>query len=737
MVISAIKSPGVYVNEVSIFPPSVAQVPTAIPAFIGYTEKAEKTNSETLLRTPWKIGSMLEFELYFGKGPKVVFDATTGSGVELDANNQVVKADNKQDYFLYGSLQLYFANGGGECYIISVGRYTDTITFGTNTTGMLGGLDALSEVDEPTMIVFPDAVSLFPISDFYKLQQVALKQCGALMDRVAVLDIVKADDKITLRDKIREFRDSIGMSDLKYGAVYAPWLKVGIKKDVRYRDLKGQIVKAGTTVKIKLDTLVKNLSAFDTTEIKDIITALDEITSDNNFIEKAIKDSLKATNNASIRPAGFSSTDNLPSLESAFDLAFQSVNTLAIEAQIMPDGTAKRDKIDDEVAPELFKLLQQLINIIGFIDSFSYYNPATAISNIEVIVNMYKSLEIDSALPSPMPAPPNPGAPIAIPAGTFNSKFKEVQDWFVTLTTTRAIAQDFGSLATLITYYTPKTYVLPVGASNPVLLASGSIPAAGNANDNTRIDNLIDTASKFRVLFKYFHDRVNSIQIYGQTVEKLKEDSLLKMWSVYKGIVDSVNNSLTVLPPSGAMAGIYARVDNERGVWKAPANVSVTYATGTLVNITDAVQDGMNVDVDAGKSVNAIRSFSGKGVMVWGARTLAGNDNEWRYISVRRFFNMVEESVKKSTYWAVFEPNDANTWLKVKSMIENFLTLQWRQGALAGAKPEEAFFVEVGLNKTMTFVDVLEGRMIVKIGMAAVRPAEFIILEFSHKIQTS
>ena len=98
---------------------------------------------------------------------------------------------------------------------------------------------------------------------------------------------------------------------------------------------------------------------------------------------------------------------------------------------------------------------------------------------------------------------------------------------------------------------------------------------------------------------------------------------------------------------------------------------------------------------------------------------------------------MVEESVKKSTSWAVFEPNDANTWVKVKSMIENFLTLLWRQGALAGAKPDDAFFVEVGLNKTMTYIDILEGRMIVKIGMAAVRPAEFIILEFSHKIQVS
>jgi uncharacterized protein len=147
--------------------------------------------------------------------------------------------------------------------------------------------------------------------------------------------------------------------------------------------------------------------------------------------------------------------------------------------------------------------------------------------------------------------------------------------------------------------------------------------------------------------------------------------------------------------------------------------------------------DELNIDTVAGKSINAIRAFSGKGTLVWGARTLAGNDNEWRYVSVRRFFNMVEESVKKSTYWAVFEPNDANTWTKVRGMIENYLTQKWREGALAGATTKDAFFVRCGLGVTMNAQDILEGRMNVEIGMAVVRPAEFIILKFSHKLQTS
>ena len=142
------------------------------------------------------------------------------------------------------------------------------------------------------------------------------------------------------------------------------------------------------------------------------------------------------------------------------------------------------------------------------------------------------------------------------------------------------------------------------------------------------------------------------------------------------------------------------------------------------------------MDVTAGKSVNAIRAFTGKGTLVWGARTLAGNDNEWRYVNVRRFFIFVEESVKKAIEPFVFEANDANTWVRVQAMIENFLTL-WRQGALQGVKPEHAFYVAVGLGKTMTALDILEGRMIVEMGMAVVRPAEFIILRFSHKMAES
>ena len=202
---------------------------------------------------------------------------------------------------------------------------------------------------------------------------------------------------------------------------------------------------------------------------------------------------------------------------------------------------------------------------------------------------------------------------------------------------------------------------------------------------------------------------------------------------LYRAVVDKVSAQRLELPPSGAVAGVYATTDASRGVWKAPANYSLNGVIEPVAKLDSEDQGDFNVEPN-GKSINVIRGFFGKGVLVWGARTLAGNDNEWRYINVRRFFNFAEESIKKSTYWAMFETNDANTWVRVKAMIENWLTEQWRGGALQGAKPEQAFTVKCGLGSTMSPQDILEGRLNVEVGMAVVRPAEFIILRFSHKL---
>jgi uncharacterized protein len=195
-----------------------------------------------------------------------------------------------------------------------------------------------------------------------------------------------------------------------------------------------------------------------------------------------------------------------------------------------------------------------------------------------------------------------------------------------------------------------------------------------------------------------------------------------------------LQNQLEMLMPvAPAMVGIYASIDDTFGVWKAPANTSVTDAVDVEQQVSAFDQGGLNVDPVTGMSINAIRSFPGRGpAIVWGARTLAGNDNEWRYISVRRFFFMVEQSIKDALEPFVFETNDVNTWTKVTAMISTYLTELWRQGALMGTTTKDAFVVQVGLGITMTQQDVLDGRMIVLIQLAVVRPAEFIVLQFEQ-----
>jgi len=451
------RTPDVYVEEISVFPPSVAEVETAIPAFIGYTEKAAKVAPGDLLNKPTKIYSLKEFESWYGlpEDDAIAVSVTTATGA-------VAVTEPAVTYLLYYSVKMFFDNGGGKCYVVSVGTYEATPSI--DVAELQIGLGAVALEDEPTLIVIPEAVRL-TAGDYTILAGAVLLQCGTLKDRFAIFDVRQGDVALDAT-ALGTNRAHFGTGNLKYGAAYYPFLR--------------------TTL--------------------------------NHWVN---------------------------------------------------DGE----------------------------------------TNVDVTVD----------------------------------------------------------------------------AATPVDLVS-------LRSSNTAVYNAVKTALKDHFL---------------------------------------------VLPPSGAVAGVYAATDTARGVWKAPANVSLNDVLEPVVKLDNARQDDLNVDATTGKSINALRAFAGKGTLVWGARTLAGNDNEWRYVSVRRFFNMVEESVKKSTYWAVFEPNDANTWVKVRGMIENYLTQKWREGALAGATTKDAFFVRCGLGTTMSAQDILEGRMIVEIGMAVVRPAEFIILRFSHKLQTS
>lgn len=211
---------------------------------------------------------------------------------------------------------------------------------------------------------------------------------------------------------------------------------------------------------------------------------------------------------------------------------------------------------------------------------------------------------------------------------------------------------------------------------------------------------------------------------------------LAKFSPLYGSLMARIAKRLNRLPPAAAMAGVYTSVDNGRGVWKAPANVSLNSVIAPSVSISHAEQEDLNVTT-SGKSINAIRAFIGSGVLVWGARTLDGNSLDWRYVNVRRTMIMLEESLRLAMAAYVFEPNTANTWVTVKGMATNFLTGIWKRGGLAGASPGDAFSVFVGLGETMTPEDILEGRMNMTILVALSRPAEFIEITFQQQMQKS
>ena len=202
------------------------------------------------------------------------------------------------------------------------------------------------------------------------------------------------------------------------------------------------------------------------------------------------------------------------------------------------------------------------------------------------------------------------------------------------------------------------------------------------------------------------------------------------MYHPWLEMFDPLAKRSAYFPPSGAMAGIYARTDNERGVHKAPANEIVRGCTGLSCNYNEGEQDILNP-----KGVNLVRAFTGRGIRVWGARTMSSN-GLWKYVNVRRLYIYIEESIKANTNWVVFEPNSEVLWGRVTRTIEMFLATCWRSGALAGSTPSEAYFVECGPT-TMTQDDIDNGRLICNIGIAAVKPAEFVIFRITQHTASS
>lgn len=215
------------------------------------------------------------------------------------------------------------------------------------------------------------------------------------------------------------------------------------------------------------------------------------------------------------------------------------------------------------------------------------------------------------------------------------------------------------------------------------------------------------------------------------------QQQLLAASRTYVQIMQVVQTAAGTVPASGAMAGVYANNDNTRGVWVAPANVGIVGVTDLPIRLNDMQQGGLNVDAVTGKSINAIRAFTGRGILVWGARTLDGNSQDWRYIHVRRTMDYIDATLREIMRAYVFMPNDANTWSLVNMQASAFLTELWRQGGLVGATPSDAFAVSTGLGTTMTAQDILDGCMRLTAKVAITAPVEFLVTTLEQQMQSS
>ncbi|WP_276484833.1 phage tail sheath family protein [Paraflavitalea pollutisoli] len=603
------KTPGVYLEEIVKLPPSVASVETAIPCFFGVTQKATEVKDGDLTGMSYKIGSLADYELYYGM-PDVVKAQVT---VKL---NLPAEAQLSANYLnvMYYAVKHYFDNGGGPCYIHSIGAYART---GIDVNTYKAELLKLDLVDEVTLIVFPDLWALTNKDQYYDVYNAALQKVASLQDKFVIIDVNRelTSNKVSPVKSKTEFRNTISnnIDSIKYGAAYFPHLVTTYTYDFN---------SASITMTFAADVLAANAAT-------NLLNTLDY---------KSAKDMFTVN-----------------SVVAAFnDEYFKNISVEAYASKISDINSRKNSVL-------------------------SYYSTADQQSltdKTKLVTDLIKT-QADAAI------------------AAAKTKFDLIE----------TAAKEKTNLLTQL--------------QDKVKALFGALPAPVIAQLKAAPKNVDDT--DYAKLNTTFLSKINPF--FNSIFEaRLKE---------------AFNNIPLLLPASPAMAGVYAAVDRTRGVWKAPANVSLNAVAKPEVLLSDLDQEDFNVDAENGKSINCIREFVGRGKLVWGARTLAGNNNEWRYINVRRFFNMVEESCQNAARQFVFEPNDANTWIRVKGMIDNYLTVLWRDGALQGAKPEHAFYTAVGLNQTMTADDVLNGLLIVEIGLAVVRPAEFIVLRFSHKMATS
>ena len=650
---TAYKTPGVYLVEKDAFPGSVVEVATAVPAFIGYTEKTEY-NKNSLINKPVRITSFAEYLSIFGGAPSVRYTYKKDNSNDAKA---VLSA--KPAFRLYDSMRIFFQNGGTTCYICSVGGYDK----GIDQNMLSGGITPFEKEQEPTLMIIPDAVSLADAGLCANVHTALLAHCNKMQNRFTILDVFEGFTERNLeKDCVADFREKVGTMYLNYGASYYPWVKTNVvsSNEVSFaiiepeKDDNGQVT--GTPYKQLADDLK--------------VTVLPNLPEWLNLTVLTEDDCKKLID------AGLENfpTDLFPiELDKNYKDALTKLTKVTV-----PEGQTDKDEIEKEKT-NLCNCLQNIQD--KFVDGKGYEDLFDAKSEL-------------TGLPEK-----NTIFPIK-----FDKDYKDTLETLKKIDVSKITTGDQEKIKTELTN-----------------LCNFLQPIQDYFNNN-------------KDLIKIF-DRLNSFNMTNDDPTDM-HNQLMAVCPAYVEMVSQMLDELNLMAPSAAMAGVYARVDNNEGVWKAPANVSINGVVSPAVNLTNEEQEDLNVPLN-GKAVNAIRYFIGDGIKVWGARTLDGNSLDWRYINVRRTIIMLEESIKQACKAYVFENNTATTWLTMKNMIDNFLNGIWRRGGLAGQTPEDAYEVHVGLGDTMTAEDILEGYLRITVKVALIRPAEFIELTFQQLQQKS
>jgi len=729
---TAYKTPGVYLVEKDAFPGSVVEVATAVPAFIGYTEKTEY-NKNSLIYKPVRITSFAEYLNIFGGAPSVRYTYKKDKSNDAKA---VLSA--KPAFRLYDSVRIFFQNGGTTCYICSVGGYDK----GIDQKMLSGGITPFEKEQEPTLMIIPDAVSLDGVDICANVHKDLLAHCKKMQNRFTILDVFDGfKERNSFNDCVKDFRDNVGTDYLNYGASYYPWVKTNV---VSSNEVSFAIIEpekdddkiSATPYKLLADDLQRT-----------VLLDLPECVKYPYFTvltEDDYKDLFEAA----------PPIDGLPAKTAIFpiELGKDYADALTkLKAVKVPDDNPNKEKINTELT-NLCNCLQSVHDsILTENDCKDLFEAAPPINGLPAKTDIFP-IELGKNYEQTITAL----SEVKVPDGQLNKEkinteltnlrncLQNIQNKFFTGDNFK----DLFDKASPIAGIPKKEDIFPIELGKDYADALTKLKAVKVPDDNPNKEKIGAELTNLCICLQNIQDYINKNKDIINIFQRLRKfnvakgvstdmhNQLMAVCPAYVEMVSQMLDELNLMAPSAAMAGVYARVDNNEGVWKAPANVSINGVVSPAVNLTNEEQEDLNVPLN-GKAVNAIRYFIGDGVKVWGARTLDGNSLDWRYINVRRTIIMLEESIKQACKAYVFENNTATTWLTMKNMIDNFLNGIWRRGGLAGQTPEDAYEVHVGLGDTMTAEDILEGYLRITVKVALIRPAEFIELTFQQLQQKS